>query len=159
MSCNAVNKDTGELITLASGVRVWIGTRTAHDIAVSQGKIGNNILVCITDDYPKDNTDWIDGTNCKAKRVSGVVYVQFNNSTSTTVSNVWTTVATIPAQFWVSGAIFTEVNFVCIDNENDIPLSARLYKASGEIKVIRNPYSGSSYTTSSITGTFSFAED
>jgi len=159
MSTNLIDKQTGELITLASGTRVWIGTRNAHDIAVSQGKIGNNILVCITDDYPKDDTDWIDGTNCKAKRVGGVVYVQFNKSTSTTVSNVWTTVATIPAQFRVSGATFTEVNFVCIDNERDVPISARLYKSSGEIKVVRNPYSGSSYTTNSITGTFSFAED
>ena len=51
MSSNLVDKDTGELITLSSGVRMWIGTRTAHDLAVQQGTIGNNILVCITDDY------------------------------------------------------------------------------------------------------------
>lgn len=51
MSTNLVDKDTGELITLANGTRMWIGTRTAHDLAVQQGTIGNNILVCITDDY------------------------------------------------------------------------------------------------------------
>lgn len=73
MSSNLVDKNTGELITLSSGVRMWIGTRTAHDLAVQQGTIGNNILVCITDDAPGEeaweystsetNTGkkWIDG--------------------------------------------------------------------------------------------------
>lgn len=51
MSTNFVDKNTGELVTLSSGVRCWIGTKAAHDIAVSTGTIGNNILVCITDDY------------------------------------------------------------------------------------------------------------
>lgn len=73
MSSNLVDKDTGELITLSSGVRMWIGTRTAHDLAVQQGTIGNNILVCITDDAPGEEAwqysteetrtgkTWIDG--------------------------------------------------------------------------------------------------
>ena len=50
MSTNAVNKTTGELITLANGTRIWIGTKTAHDLAVQQGKMPNNCMVCITDD-------------------------------------------------------------------------------------------------------------
>ena len=33
MSTNLVDKTTGELVTLASGVRCWIGTKTAHDLA------------------------------------------------------------------------------------------------------------------------------
>lgn len=73
MSSNLVDKNTGELITLSSGVRMWIGTRTAHDLAVQQGTIGNNILVCITDDAPGEEAwqystsetrtgkTWIDG--------------------------------------------------------------------------------------------------
>lgn len=159
MSTNAVNKTTGELVTLANGTRMWIGTKLAHDLAVQQGTMPNNCMVCITDDYSQDNTDWIDGTNCKAKKVCGVVYIQFYKESLTTISSTWTTIATIPAQFCVSDATFTDVNFVAIDNEHDVPISARLYKSTGEIKVIRNPYSGSSYEVTSITGSLSFAED
>lgn len=50
MSTNLVNKNTGELVTLASGVRCWIGTKSAHDLAVQQGTMPNNCMVCITDD-------------------------------------------------------------------------------------------------------------
>jgi len=55
MSSNIINKTTGELITLASGTRVWIGTKTAHNAAVSQGKMPNNCMVCVTDDYYDDS--------------------------------------------------------------------------------------------------------
>ena len=73
MSVNKVNKTTGELITLANGTRMWIGTKTAHDLAVQQGKMPNNCMVCITDDAPGDDAwkysteetktgmTWIDG--------------------------------------------------------------------------------------------------
>ena len=73
MSTNAVNKTTGELITLANGTRMWIGTKTAHDLAVQQGTMPNNCMVCITDDaageeaweYSTSETNtgkkWIDG--------------------------------------------------------------------------------------------------
>lgn len=158
MSVNKVDKTTGELVTLANGTRMWIGTKSAHDAAVQAGTMPNNCMVCITDDFHTDDTDWIEGTNCKAKRVSGAVYVRFHKSDSTTISSTWTTVATIPAQFRASDATFPEVNFVCIDNEHDVPISARLYKSTGEIKVVRNPYSGSSYTVASITGSISFVE-
>lgn len=159
MSVNKVDKTTGELVTLANGTRMWIGTQSAHDAAVQAGTMPNNCMVCITDDYPQDDTDWIEGINCKAKRVNGIVYVQFHKSNSTTLSSTWTTIATIPAQFHASDATFTEVNFVAVDNEHDVPISARLYKSTGEIKVVRNPYSGSSYEVASITGSLSFAED
>ena len=55
MSTSLVNKTTGELVTLASGTRVWIGSKSAHDTAVAQGKMPNNCMVCITDDFP---TEW-----------------------------------------------------------------------------------------------------
>lgn len=73
MSTNLVNKDTGELVTLANGTRMWIGTKSAHDLAVQQGKMPNNCMVCITDDaageeaweYSTSETNtgkkWIDG--------------------------------------------------------------------------------------------------
>ena len=51
MSLNTVNKETGELITTANGTRIWCGTKTAHDLAVQQGTMPNNCMVCITDDY------------------------------------------------------------------------------------------------------------
>ena len=55
MSVNKVNKTTGELVTLANGTRMWIGTKSAHDIAVQQGTMPNNCMVCITDDYYDDS--------------------------------------------------------------------------------------------------------
>lgn len=57
------NPDTGEIVTLASGVRMWIGTKSAHDIAVLNGKMPNNVMVCITDDYVEivDNTANLSG--------------------------------------------------------------------------------------------------
>lgn len=55
MSVNKVNKTTGELITLANGTRMWIGTKAAHDAAVAAGTMPNNCMVCITDDYPADD--------------------------------------------------------------------------------------------------------
>lgn len=73
MSTNYVNKDTGELVTLANGTRMWIGTQSAHDLAVQQGTMPNNCMVCITDDaageeawqYSTNETrtgkTWIDG--------------------------------------------------------------------------------------------------
>lgn len=73
MSVNKVNKTTGELVTLANGTRMWIGTKTAHDLAVQQGTMPNNCMVCITDDaagedawkYSTEETNtgktWIDG--------------------------------------------------------------------------------------------------
>ena len=50
MSVNKVNKMTGELVTLASGTRMWIGTKAAHDLAIQRGIMPNNCMVCITDD-------------------------------------------------------------------------------------------------------------
>lgn len=73
MSVNKVDKTTGELVTLANGTRMWIGTKTAHDLAVQQGTMPNNCMVCITDDaagedawkYSTEETNtgktWIDG--------------------------------------------------------------------------------------------------
>lgn len=50
MSVNKVNKTTGELVALANGTRMWIGTQSAHDAAVQAGTMPNNCMVCITDD-------------------------------------------------------------------------------------------------------------
>lgn len=55
MSVNKVDKTTGELVTLANGTRMWIGTQSAHDAAVAAGTMPNNCMVCITDDYYDDS--------------------------------------------------------------------------------------------------------
>lgn len=55
MSVNLRDKDTGELVTLASGARYWIGTKAAHEAAISAGTMPNNCMVCLTDDYEDKN--------------------------------------------------------------------------------------------------------
>ena len=71
MSSNIINKQDGSLITIGNSARCWIGTKSAHDTAVAQGKMPNNVMVCITDqmvdseDYSTEeiltNKHWIDG--------------------------------------------------------------------------------------------------
>lgn len=50
MSLNAYDKISGELVTLANGQRIWVGTTAAHEAAVAAGTMPNNCLVAITDD-------------------------------------------------------------------------------------------------------------
>lgn len=98
MSVNKINKQTGELITLANGTRMWIGTKTAHDLAVQQGTMPNNCMVCITDDaagdeawkYSTEETNtgktWIDGKPIYRKVVEKNVNLAGNAWTSTGVN-------------------------------------------------------------------------
>ena len=51
MSVNRYDATQGELVTLANGTRMWVGTQSAHDIAVANHTMPNNCMVCITDDY------------------------------------------------------------------------------------------------------------
>lgn len=71
MSVNRYDASTGELVTLASGTRTWIGTKAAYEAARSAGTLPNNCLIAITDDevdhnhYSTEETEtgmyWIDG--------------------------------------------------------------------------------------------------
>ena len=73
MSLNSYNASTGESVTLANGMRLALYTQQAYETAKQQGKVANNILVGIVDDYPTDETNdystdetktfskWIDG--------------------------------------------------------------------------------------------------
>lgn len=71
MSVNLRDKDTGELVTLASGVRMWIGSKAAHSAAVEAGTMPNNVMVCLTDDYEDNNVIEEDITErCTFERLS-----------------------------------------------------------------------------------------
>ena len=63
MSSNKVNKTTGELVTLANGMRCWIGTKAAHDAAVQAGTMPNNCLVAIVDDWQDATVDVVEDGN------------------------------------------------------------------------------------------------
>lgn len=63
MSSNKVNKTTGELVTLANGMRCWIGTKAAHDAAVQTGTMPNNCLVAIIDDWQDATVDVVEDGN------------------------------------------------------------------------------------------------
>lgn len=49
MSVNKVNKSNGQLIALASGNRMWVGTHAAHLEAIANGTMPNNCIVAETD--------------------------------------------------------------------------------------------------------------
>lgn len=56
MSVNKYNADTGELVTLANGSRIWCGTKAAKAAAIAAGTMPNNCMVCVTDDYDSFQT-------------------------------------------------------------------------------------------------------
>ena len=104
MSVSKYNKTTGELVTLASGVRMWVGTKTAHDLAVQQGTMPNNVMVCITDDYAESRTQFsgsigsISSTSITTlksislpvgKTIIGTMTVNLGSTNSTVVLNLW----------------------------------------------------------------------
>lgn len=156
MSVNKVNKDTGELVTLASGQRMWVGTKAAHTAAIAAGTMPNNCMVCITDDYQTENTDWVEGTHCRARKVNGIVYASVLNSDGITLAAATSVVAILPEGFAptseISGAF-------AVDNQHDCPLNTRI-RPDGEVWVWRNPaYSEDSYTSNSIYAYLVFTPD
>lgn len=50
MSVNKYNASTGELTNLASGSRIWAGSKAAYDAQKQAGTLPNNCIICITDD-------------------------------------------------------------------------------------------------------------
>lgn len=55
MSVNKVNKSNGQLIALASGNRMWVGTHAAHLEAIANGTMPNNCIVAETDGFESSN--------------------------------------------------------------------------------------------------------
>ena len=104
MSVNKRDSTTGELVTLASGTRMWVGTKSAHDIAVANGTMPNNVMVCITDDYAESRTQFsgtigsISGTLVTtlktislpaAKTIVGTMTINLGSGTSSTKLNLF----------------------------------------------------------------------
>ena len=50
MSVNKYNSQTGELTTIASGQRTWIGTKEAYEQQKQAGTLPTDCLICITND-------------------------------------------------------------------------------------------------------------
>ena len=101
MSVNAYNSTTGESITLANGMRIALYTKEAYKLAKQQGRVANNILVGITNDYPADETNnystdetktfskWIDGKPIYRKVVNlGSLPSNTTNSVTHGISNI-----------------------------------------------------------------------
>lgn len=87
MSVNKINKATGELVTLASGTRIWCGTKTDHDLAVQQGTMPNNCMVCITDDYASGDSSGTATRGSILKNNSNLFYT-VHNGICTVVGNI-----------------------------------------------------------------------
>ena len=96
MSVNKYDDGTGELIPLASGGRMWIGTKAAYDAATQAGTLPSNCLIAITDDSEDNNysTDekltgkfWIDG-----KPIYRKVLVCTSSATIPGAGSAWATV-------------------------------------------------------------------
>ena len=50
MSVNYYDSATKQLITLASGSRIWFGTLAAKQAEIAAGTMANNCLLCVIDD-------------------------------------------------------------------------------------------------------------
>lgn len=96
MSINRYDSNTGTLTTLASGSRVWTGTKAAYDAQKAAGTLPTNAIICITDDevdtchYSTEETFtgmyWIDGKPIYRKVIDCGYLV--NASTKTVVHNI-----------------------------------------------------------------------
>lgn len=73
MSVNKVNKSNGQLIALASGNRMWVGTHAAHLEAIANGTMPNNCIVAETDGFESSNVIKIVDTMPSNPSVGNVV--------------------------------------------------------------------------------------
>lgn len=104
-----------------------------------------------------ETTNWINGTNCKARKVNGIAYVSIVHSTIITLRAEATEVAVLPSGFAPSN----EVNgaFLC-DNQRDSALNGRVFP-NGSICTWRDSTlnDGNAYDSSSILGFISYPID
>lgn len=144
-------------VSLAAERRVYNGTKAVWDTLSTAEKTQYG-AAAFTDDEnasSKPDTDWVKGSNCRACRRNGIVFVDISNPNTTSLSSSSTTVATIPEGFRpnneISGAFL-------VDNQRDCPLNGRV-RPSGDVWAWSNQAVDSSYTSSSILGWISYIED
>ena len=77
MSINKYNPQTGELTNLASGSRIWTGTKAAYDAQKQAGTLPNNCIICITDDEEELAQEVIEDDPRAV--TSGAVYTALQN--------------------------------------------------------------------------------
>ena len=81
MSVNKYDATTGTLTTLASGSRIWTGTKAAYDAQKAAGTLPNNCIIVITDDEEGLSTEV---TKDDPKAItSGAVYNAIHWKTTT----------------------------------------------------------------------------
>ena len=151
-----IDTTTNEVSLLPSR-RVYNGTKADWDL-LSVAEKTQYGATAFTDDENasgKTNTDWVEGSNCRARRRNGIVFVAISNNTTNSLSSSPTTVANIPEGFRpnneISGAFLT-------DNQHDCALNGRI-RSNGDVWTWSNKAIDSSYNTSSILGWISYIED
>ena len=125
---------TGQIVTLAGGTRLWIGTQSAHDTAVANGTMPNNVMVCITDDYVDEKiTDITENITLRDANISGgsikvfrkgslvivIIYNLLITSSATSINSVLATGLPLPfanqdVYNTVSGNTSLNVGQVCV---------------------------------------------
>lgn len=158
MSVNKYNNTTGQLETLASGQRMWIGTKAAYDAAVQAGTMENDILIAITDDDDDYKTDTVAEDDNRVV-TSGGVYDALNNRV--TVQSTGTVIQTLTAL--ASAMDFTKVTpravIATADGEKKV-YHIGAFKADGaenkllftSIHALGTPYEKTSYILLTPTG-------
>lgn len=77
MSLNKYDSSTGELTNLASGSRIWTGTKETYEIQKQAGTLPNNCLIILTNDEEELAQEVIE--NDPRAVTSGAVYTALQN--------------------------------------------------------------------------------
>lgn len=114
MSVNKYDHNSGQLTTLASGSRTWIGTKEAYEQAKQAGTLPTDVLAMIVDDvnentYSTEELDtgrkWIDGKPIYRK--SG--YITSGTMLDSTLTSSY---IDVPINFYGSRLKQTNWNFI-----------------------------------------------
>ena len=132
MSVNRYDSITGQLSPLASGSRIWTGTKAQHDAAIQAGTMPNNCIVVITDDEDGLSTEV---TKDDPKAItSGAVYnaVHWKTTTLTFLLNGTGTTGA----FNVPAIYKPHDMMILFFNDASYDLSGNWYKASFDANTV-----------------------
>lgn len=91
--------NNGQLVTLASGQRMWIGTSAAHEAAIQAGTMPNNCTVAIIDEAQIDATPTDAITNGDMHPVtSNAVYDALPKFNNVVITKSYTCAALAPVE-------------------------------------------------------------